>query len=104
MTEEAWHHVADAKDIAPEQPIKVEIGSEEIALFNVDGSIYATADICTHAYASLAEGFQEGGVIECPLHEGKFDIKTGEALCPPVIEPIRTYPVKVENGQVFVKL
>ncbi|MEC9152872.1 MAG: nitrite reductase (NAD(P)H) small subunit [Pseudomonadota bacterium] len=51
----------------------------------------------------MADGFQEGREIECPLHEGRFDIKTGKALCAPVSEDLKTYEVKVENGNVFVK-
>lgn len=103
MTTDSWHEVASADDVAPEEPIKVQIGEEEIALYNVDGDIFATGNICTHAFASLCDGYQEGAEIECPLHEGRFNIKTGEALCPPVIEPLRTFEVKVEGGKVLVK-
>lgn len=103
MTDGTWHEVANAGDIQPDDPKKANVGGEEIALYNVDGDIYATHNICTHAFASMADGFQEGGEIECPLHEGRFDIKTGKALCAPVSEDLRTYEVKVEDGKVFVK-
>ena len=103
MSEETWHQVANTTEINPDDPKKVNIGGEEIALYNVDGEIYATHNICTHAFASMADGFQEGREIECPLHEGRFDIKTGKALCAPVSEDLKTYEVKVENGNVFVK-
>ena len=104
MSDGIWHEVADAGGVAEEEPIKVMVGDEEIALFNVAGEIFATSNICTHAMASMCDGIQEGHVIECPLHEGKFDIKTGAALCPPVIEPLATFEVKVEDGKVFVKV
>ena len=104
MSDEIWHEVANADDVAPEEPIKVQVGDENIALYHVDGEIYATSNICTHAFASMADGYQEGDEIECPLHEGRFNIKTGEALCPPVIEPLKTFPVKVEDGKVMVKV
>lgn len=103
MTDGTWQEVANESDIQPDDPKKVTVGSEEIALYNVDGGIYATHNICTHAFASMADGFQEGGEIECPLHEGRFDIKTGKALCAPVSEALKTYEVKVEDGKVFVK-
>lgn len=103
MTDETWHRVANTTEINPDDPKKVTIGSEEIALFNVDGEIFATHNICTHAFASLADGFQEGAEVECPLHEGRFDVKTGKALCAPVSEDLKTYEVKVEDGDVFVK-
>lgn len=104
MSESGWHCVAKVDDVAPEEPLKVVVGDIEIALFNLDGEIHATDNICTHAYASLADGFQEGGEIECPLHEGRFDIRTGKALCPPVTEDLKTYAVKVENEEVFVDI
>jgi len=103
MSDEIWHQVANTTEIKPEDPKKVTIGSEEIALYNIDGDFYATHNICTHAFASMADGFQEGGEIECPLHEGRFDIKTGKALCAPVSEDLKIYEVKVEDGNVFVK-
>ena len=103
MTDENWHRVANATEINPDDPKKVTVGSEEIALYNVDGEIFATHNICTHAFASLADGFQEGAEIECPLHEGRYDVKTGKALCAPVTEDLKTYEVKVEDGEVFVK-
>ena len=104
VSDGTWHEVADADGVVEEEPIRVYVGSEEIALFNVGGEIFATGNICTHAMASMHDGIQEGHVIECPLHEGKFDIKTGAPLCPPVIEPLATYEVKVTDGKVFVKV
>jgi len=104
MSGGTWHRVAGKDEIAPDEPKKVTVGSEEIALFRVDGEIFATHNICTHAYASLADGFQEGGEIECPLHEGRFDVKTGKALCPPVSEGLKIFAVKVEGDDVFVQV
>ena len=104
MTDDNWHEVAEESGIVEEEPIRVYVGKDEIALFNVAGEIFATGNICTHAMASMHDGIQEGDVIECPLHDGRFNIKTGEALCPPVTEPLPTYEVKVENGKVFVKV
>lgn len=104
MTDDNWHEVAEESGIVEEEPIRVYVDKEEIALFNVGGEIFATGNICTHAMASMHDGIQEGDVIECPLHDGKFNIRTGEALCPPVFEPLPTYEVKVENGKVFVKV
>jgi len=99
-----WHQVASAADIKPDEPIKVQIGDDDIALYNVDSEIFATANICTHAFASMADGFQEGDIIECPLHDGRFNIKTGKALCPPVEQDLKIYQTKVEDGTVFIKV
>ena len=64
--------------------IGVIVNGHEIALYEMDGDIFATDDICTHAYAKLSDGWMEKGEIECPLHAGRFDIKTGKATAPPV--------------------
>ena len=69
-----------------------------------DGEFYATDDICTHAYASLSEGYIEDGCVECPLHAGLFDIKTGKAQGVPVTEDIKTYPVRVEGENIYIEL
>ncbi|MDA0657079.1 MAG: non-heme iron oxygenase ferredoxin subunit [Proteobacteria bacterium] len=103
MSDGTWHQVASVDDVQPDEPIKVDIGEDEVALYNVDGEIFATANICTHAFASLADGFQEGEQIECPLHDGRFNVKTGKALCPPVEGDLKTYETKVEDGAIFVK-
>lgn len=105
MTDEKsqWREVAERDEIEPEEPIAVSLGDLRIALYDVDGEVFATNAICTHQHACLAEGFQEGEVIECPLHEGRFNIKTGQALGAPVEEDVATYEVKVEDGKVFVR-
>jgi naphthalene 1,2-dioxygenase system ferredoxin subunit len=70
----------------------------------VDDAVYATDNICTHGHARLCDGFLDGHEIECPLHQGKFDVRTGKAMCEPLTTDIRTFPVKVEGGDVYVKL
>jgi len=80
------------------------VGGRDIALYSVDGQIYATDNICTHGHARLCEGFLEGHEIECPLHQGKFDVRNGAPTCAPVTEAIRSYPVKIEGGRVFLSL
>jgi p-cumate 2,3-dioxygenase ferredoxin subunit len=75
-----------------------------IALYRVEGRIYATADTCTHGGASLSEeGRLEGHVVECAWHFGKFDIRTGEVCASPCTNPLRTYPVTVVGGMVHVE-
>lgn len=98
------HLVAKVGEIAEDEAKKVIIGNEHIAIFNLDGAYYATDDICTHAYASLAEGYVEDGCVECPLHAGRFDIKTGKAQGVPVTEDLKTYKVAVEGDQIFVEV
>jgi nitrite reductase/ring-hydroxylating ferredoxin subunit len=103
-TGDDWHRVAKTDDVLDDEPKAVQIGNDYIALYRLDDKFYATDDICTHEFASLAEGFVDGDCIECPLHAGKFHIPTGKAMTAPVTEDIRTYPVKVEGGEIFVNL
>jgi nitrite reductase/ring-hydroxylating ferredoxin subunit len=94
--------VAKAAELAPGSVLRVDVAGKAIALYNLDGTYYATDDICTHAYASLAEGFLDGATIECPLHGAQFSIKTGEALSPPASEPLATYAVRVEGEDILL--
>ena len=72
-----------------------------IAVYNIDGTFYATDDCCTHGLASLAEGTLEGDTIECNLHFGGFHVPTGKAVFAPCSIDVRTYPVVVEGDDVF---
>lgn len=76
----------------------------DIALFRVGNAVYATDNLCTHGHARLCEGLVEGHEIECPLHQGRFDLSTGVPTCPPVSDAVRTYPVRVHAGRVLVLL
>jgi len=95
---------AHLSDLAEDEPFPVTLGDERIALYLVDGDVYATHNVCTHQFALLSDGYMEDGCIECPLHQGKFDIKTGAALCAPATAPVRTYSVHVEDGAVLIDI
>jgi naphthalene 1,2-dioxygenase system ferredoxin subunit len=99
-----WIDVSALDDVPEEDVLGVETAGRDVALYNVDGQVYATDNICSHGHARLCDGFLEGFEIECPLHQGKFDIRDGKPMCEPVTEPLRSYPVKIENGRVFVDL
>ncbi len=72
------------------------------ACFLVGGTPYAINNICTHGNACLTDGEIDGFLIECPLHAGLFDLRSGRACSAPAVRHTQTYPVKVEDGQVFV--
>lgn len=73
-----------------------------IAIFNVEGSLYAIDDTCTHQDASLSDGWVEGCQVECPLHAACFDLRTGRPSGPPAKKPVRTHQVVVADGMVYV--
>ncbi|HZU05793.1 MAG TPA: bifunctional 3-phenylpropionate/cinnamic acid dioxygenase ferredoxin subunit [Chloroflexota bacterium] len=94
--------VAQTSDIPPGTGRLVVIGDRRIAVFNCAGQFYAIDDTCTHAEASLSEGFLENGVIECPLHGARFDVRTGAVLSLPAVRPVATYEVRVEGTDLLV--
>lgn len=101
---ESWINLCGVDEVPEGDVIAVEVNGGEVALYEVEGEIFATDNICTHGQARLCDGFLEDGAIECPLHQGRFDVRTGKALCAPLTEDIRTFPVKVEDGRVLIKL
>jgi nitrite reductase/ring-hydroxylating ferredoxin subunit len=98
-----WHRLASNSDVREGEAFPVELDGNPIALYRVDGEIYAIDDTCTHEFASLSEGFVESGTIECPLHAAQFDIKTGRCLGGPAAEDLRTYQVRVDGDDVYVR-
>ena len=94
--------VASAGDVPAGEMLIVDVGGEEIVLANVDGQIYAFANGCTHRGGPLGEGLLEGDEVECPFHQGRFNVKTGEAVQEPPTEPIATYEVQVEGDDIRV--
>lgn len=97
-----WVPVGKVSDMPPGQGMCTEVDGVPVAVWNVGGVFYATDDTCTHEEASLCEGDLWGEVIECPLHGAQFDVRTGEVLSLPAVLPLKTYPVKVENGTIYV--
>ena len=95
----------DADDIEEEDVIRVELAGQTIAIYrSPESTFHATDALCTHEHAELADGLVMGDVIECPKHNGRFNYKTGEATRAPARVTLCTYPVKLDAGQVFVKL
>jgi 3-phenylpropionate/trans-cinnamate dioxygenase ferredoxin subunit len=89
-------------ELPPGESVRIP-GSPAIAVFNAGGQLYAIDDTCTHQDASLADGWLEGCFVECPLHAAQFDLRTGVPTCLPAKEPVRTYPVVVDEGVVYVR-
>ncbi|NLZ11223.1 MAG: non-heme iron oxygenase ferredoxin subunit [Alcaligenaceae bacterium] len=99
-----WIDVLAADDVPDDDVVGVQAGGRDLAIYGVDGDVFATDNICSHGNARLCDGFLEDFEIECPLHQGRFDIRNGKAMCEPLTEDIRAYPVKIENGRVWVEL
>ncbi len=83
---------------------ETEHGQLELAIARLDGRAYATSNYCTHLDCLLSSGKLQDDGIRCSCHNSVFDLETGEPIQPPATEPIRTYPVREEDGQVLVGL
>lgn len=99
-----WIEAAATDDVPQDDVMGLSVAGRDIALYSVEGEIFATDNLCTHGNARLCDGFLEGYEIECPLHQGKFDVRSGQPTCAPVTEAVRSYPVKIEGGRVWLAL
>jgi chlorite dismutase len=97
-----WTPVGAFEELADGGAKTVYVGGEQVALFRVDGEIYAVANRCSHANGQLAEGTVEATTVTCPSHGSRFDLTSGEPLCGPAARPLARYPVRIQDGQVLV--
>ncbi len=99
-----WIDVAAEADLFEGSGIAVQAQSYDVALFSIDGEVFATDNICSHGHAKLCDGYVERHEVECPFHQGRFDVRTGAATCAPATEPVKSWPVKIEGGRVYLQL
>jgi naphthalene 1,2-dioxygenase system ferredoxin subunit len=99
-----WSDALAVDALPTEDVIGVTVAGRDVALYTVEGAVYATDNLCTHGNARLCDGFLEGHEIECPLHQGRFDVRDGRPRCEPVSAPLRSYPVKIEGGRVWLQI
>ena len=104
MNASNWVDVLSADELPADDVLGLAVAGRDIALYAVGGEVYATDNLCTHGHARLCDGFLEGHEIECPLHQGRFDVRDGRPTCEPVTVPLRSYPVRIEGGRVFVQV
>lgn len=100
----AFVKVGKVSDIAPGTAKVYELDDRAVALCNVEGTIYAVDDMCSHDDAPLGQGFIEGCEIECPRHGARFDVRTGEVKALPAVLPIDTFEVRVEGDDIEIDL
>lgn len=105
MTKETWIETVHMDDIDEEDVVRFDYGERTFAIYrSSDNEYYATDGFCTHEKFHLADGLVMGNIIECPKHNGRFNYMTGEAKRAPVCENIKTYPVKIEAGKVYIQI
>ncbi|MBP0594263.1 bifunctional 3-phenylpropionate/cinnamic acid dioxygenase ferredoxin subunit [Paraburkholderia sp. LEh10] len=97
--------VCEDNALSDGEAIKVDGPGEAVAVFRSNGEVYALSDRCSHGNASMSEGYvEDDGTIECPLHAARFCLKTGTALCQPATAPLRTFPIAVVEGKIYVDM
>ena len=100
-----WTRVCPVDDIDPEDVIRFDHAGRTYAVYRAeDGTAFATDGLCTHENVQLADGLVMGDQIECPKHNGRFNIKTGQALRAPVCINLKTWPARVVDGHIEIEL
>ena len=79
-------------------------GRDPIAIYNLDGEYFATDDTSTHGAASLSEGEFESDEVTCPFHLGSYNMRSGEEVAAPCVMTVRTYPLRIEGGMLYVEI
>jgi nitrite reductase/ring-hydroxylating ferredoxin subunit len=100
----ALHKVATTKDLPPGAARAIEVAGRSIAMFNVEGTIHAIDNECTHDGGPLSEGVVNEGCVVCPWHGAEFDLTTGKALTPPAVEDVRSYKVSISGDDVCLEI
>jgi nitrite reductase/ring-hydroxylating ferredoxin subunit len=99
-----WQDVAARDQLDPDFPLGVEVAGKQIGIYVVGDVVHAVSDVCPHAYALLSQGFVENGTVECPLHGAQFDLATGKCLSDITDENLTCFPVRVQDGRVFIQI
>ncbi|CAB3762091.1 non-heme iron oxygenase ferredoxin subunit [Paraburkholderia humisilvae] len=99
-----WLDAAAFDEIEDEDVMRFDHGGHTYAIYRVEDNVYASDGLCTHEHVQLSDGLVMGHVIECPKHNGRFDVRDGRPLCAPVCEKLKTYPAKVEGGRILIEV
>jgi 3-phenylpropionate/trans-cinnamate dioxygenase ferredoxin subunit len=91
-------------EVADATALRVELAEIDVAVVRVGDEVFALEDVCSHAEFPLTDGEVDGTTIECALHGSRFDLRTGKPLGPPATQPVRTFPVSVTNGDVYIDM
>lgn len=98
-----WVRVASRSELLPGEHRVVWDGDTPIAVYNIDGELYAIEDVCTHDGGELAGGPLHGYELECERHGARFDVRTGAVTCPPAYQPITPFPVREAEDAIWTR-
>ena len=103
MSNQPWRDLIAVEDLEKDWVTRVEVGRKTIAVYDTPTGIYASLALCTHGGADLCDGYFDDHVIECPLHQGAFDVRDGRPIAAPATRAMRTLEIRVRNGQVQIR-
>ena len=104
MSEDNWIEVAEGDSVDMDDLIRFDHANKTFCIYRIEDGYYATDGISSHEAVHLEDGLVMDDEIECPMHQGIFNIKTGKAISPPACVDLKTYPVKVDNGKIFINI
>ena len=99
-----WRDVIEVAALETKWVTRVTLGSRMLAIYDTPSGVYASLALCNHGGADLCDGYFDGHVIECPLHQGAFDVRNGKPVCAPATRPMRVFETRVVDGVVQVRI
>lgn len=96
--------LCDLDDVEEDEPYRAEIDEIGYAVFQLGDAYFVTADLCTHGPGCLSDGFVEGFEVECPFHQGRFDLRTGAPTAPPCEIAIQTWDPVIRDGGIYINI
>ena len=99
-----YFKIAETKDVLKKQMQVFNVKGQEILVINVEGELFAIENRCPHLGYPLFFGSLEGDTLTCGFHSAKFNVKTGKSLGPVTSEPLKTFPVKIQNSSIFIEI
>ncbi|NCO21041.1 MAG: non-heme iron oxygenase ferredoxin subunit [Rhodobacterales bacterium] len=102
--DDGWQDLIALTDLHRGWVTRATLGNRVLAVHDTPGGVYVTAALCTHGGADLCDGYFDGHLIECPLHQGAFDVRTGAPIGAPATRPLKTFAARVLNDRVQIRL
>jgi nitrite reductase/ring-hydroxylating ferredoxin subunit len=99
-----WYDAAASDAVTEDAVLGCAVNGVPVAIFRVEGEVFALYDLCSHGHARLSDGYVEDDCVECPLHQGLVDIRTGKPRSAPISEPVRSIPAREVEGRIEVEL
>jgi 3-phenylpropionate/trans-cinnamate dioxygenase ferredoxin subunit/naphthalene 1,2-dioxygenase system ferredoxin subunit len=104
MAEKLWCDIIAICELEENWVTRVNVGSRKLAVYDTPSGVYASLAFCNHGGADLCDGYFDGHVIECPLHQGAFDVRDGKPVSAPATKQMRVLETRIENGMVQIRV